>query len=476
MKVGFATADITPALGMETPGGFSKAYHVKFHDRCLASAMVIEQDGERVAFVGLDTLSVKGGIVRAARQVIEEKCGIKGSNVMVGASHTHSSGPIVGAFPGDFARAFDPDFCEELAQQQATAANPEYCAQVSRAIASAVIVADQSKEEALLSIGRGEERTVAFNRRFWMKNGKQMTHPGKGNPDIVNPAGPVDPEVGVLGAWRPDGSFLGCLVNFTCHGTTGNGGTSADWIHWLRETVKGGMGGGHVVFLNGACGDVTQVNNLSMEEGEYGEKWSRRVGQKVGAEALKVLCMAEPAELGPLAARQDRIKIKTREVSEKLFQEALAFYQSDPPQGWDRWLARDLILLHEMNKWEPEVTAEVQAIQVGPAVFASNGAEYFCKFGLSIKHRSQFPFTFIVELANQCIGYVPTPEAMGPNGGGYEPLLCASSKLIPEAGQMIEDASVALLDVLAPAAAPQLPQAPQAGVAWDVNTSKMATV
>lgn len=476
MKVGFAAVDITPALGMEQPGGFSKAFHARFHDSCFATAMVIEQDGERVALVGLDALSVKGSIVRAARRVIEEKCGLLGGHVMVGASHSHNAGPIVGALGGEFAGAFDPEYCERLAQQEATSANAEYCAQVARAIASAVLIADANKEDALLSIGRGEERTVAFNRRFWMRNGKQATHPGKGNPEIVKPAGPVDPEVGVLAAWRPDGGFLGCLVNFTCHGTTGNPGISSDWIHWLRETVTGGMGGGHVVFLNGACGDVTQVDNLSLQEGEFGEKWSRRVGQKVGAEVLKVLCMAEKAELAPLTGKQAFVKIKTREVSETLFADALAFYNSDPPQGWDRWLARDLVLLYEQTKWEPYVEAEVQAIQVGPAVFLSNGSEYFCQFGLGIKHRSQFPFTFVVELANQSIGYIPTPEAMGPNGGGYEPTLCMSSKLVPEAGQMIEDASVELAASLTPGAAPEAPTVPPTSASWDVNSSKMATV
>lgn len=472
MKIGFATADITPAIGMEQPGGFSKAYHKRFHDPCLASAMVIEQQGERVALVGLDSLSVKRSIMSAARETIELSCGIPAAHVLAGASHSHSAGPLVGACPGDFARAFDPDLCEDLAQCQATSANPDYCRQVARAIATAVTVADARKEEALLSLGRGEERTVAFNRRFWMRDGTQLTHPGKGNPDIVRPAGPVDPEVGVLGAWRPDGSFLGCLVNFTCHGTTGNGGISADWIYWLRECIKGGMGGGNVVFLNGACGDVTQVDNLSMQESEFGEKWSRRVGRKVGAEVLKVLALAEPGELGPVTGRQAFIEIKTREVSAELFAESLALVKSDAPAGWDRWFARDLVLLHEQNKWEPKVKAEIQAIQVGPLALVANGAEYFCQFGLNIKHRSPFPYTFVVELANQSLGYVPTAEAMGEHGGGYEPHLCLSSKLVPEAGQMIEDASVELLSSLTPSPAPQPPQVAAAGEAWVVNKAK----
>ena len=213
-------------------------------------------------------------------------------------------------------------------------------------------------------------------------------------------------------------------------------------------------------FLNGACGDVTQVDNLSLAEREFGARASRRVGQKVGAEALKVLCAveAEPGELLPLNAAHKVLKIKTREVSEDRFQEALALFKSGDPSRRDYLYARDLILVHEANKVEPELTCEIQAIQVGPTAFVSNPAEYFCEFGLDIKRRSHFPFTYVVELANGCIGYVPTEEAMGPHGGGYEPRLAMTSKLVPEAGQMIADASVELLATLTPGPVPLIPQ------------------
>ena len=39
-----------------------------------------------------------------------------------------------------------------------------------------------------------------------MRDGRQMTHPGKGNAEIVRPAGPIDPEVGVLAARARTGS------------------------------------------------------------------------------------------------------------------------------------------------------------------------------------------------------------------------------------------------------------------------------
>src|SRR4029453_14143394 len=111
------------------------------------------------------------------------------------------------------------------------------------------------------------------------------THPGKGNPEIVEPAGPIDPEVGVLAAWDARGALLGCLVNYACHATTFSGGVSADYIYYLEQTIQGVTGPEAVVlFLQGASGDVTQVDNQSPREREFGEKWSRIVGTRVGAE------------------------------------------------------------------------------------------------------------------------------------------------------------------------------------------------
>jgi hypothetical protein len=477
MQVGFARADITPAIGSEVPGGFSKAFSRSIHDPLYATACVIGDGERRVALVGLDNLSVKRSVVERARVLIEERAGIPAAHVMVGASHTHNGGPCVGALAGDFARAWDPGFCEDLAQNHATAPDPAYLVEVSRQVATAVILADERKQDAKLAVGRGYEATVAFNRRFRMRDGTQMTHPGKGNPDIIEPAGPVDPEVGVLSAWSMSGALLGAAVNFTCHGTVFSGGTSADWPHFMRTLITDALNPeALVVFLNGACGDVTQVNNLSMQESEFGEKWARRVGHKVGAEALKVMADAEPGELLPLAARQKLLRIRTREVSEERLERALALVRSDGPHDHEWWYARDEILLHEQNRWEPEALGEVQVIQVGPAAYASNAAEYFCQFGLNIKARSRFPYTWVVELANGCIGYVPTPEAMGPHGGGYEPRLAMSSKLVPEAGQMIEDASVELLNALTPGEEPPRPMVPQAGSPWGMGSAKAEKV
>ena len=87
--------------------------------------------------------------------------------------------------------------------------------------------------------------------------------------------------------------------------------------------------------------------------------------------------------------------------------------------------------------------------------------------GLELKKESGFPFTFPVELANDCIGYVPTVEALGPHGGGYETRLTSYSNLEKTAGPQIVAADLKLAHELKPGVVPERAKAPPfEGGAW----------
>ena len=467
MKAGFAERDITPEPGMERPGGYGKAYHDgNVHDPCKIRASVFDDGQTRTALVGIDTLLAPRPFVQNVRARIEEKCGISSHAILVGASHSHSAGPL-GMVYGEYDHA--SPLVRRLAYQLSSCADPKYVKHAENQLVAAVVEANDARVDAQCGAGSGCEDEVAFNRRFLMKDGITCTHPGKCNPDIVESAGPTDPEVGVMGAWDTDGKLLGCVVNFACHGTTGPGGASADWIYYLEQTIRGVMGEQTiVVFLNGACGDVTQVDNRDSYSVDFGEQSARYVGGRVGAEAVKALLSMEPGEMTPIAARTKILPIPRRRPSAERLSRALELAQRDRAEvDSTEWtFAKETVMLDALIEKEPVVDVEAQAVQIGPAIFLTNPAEFFCQYGLDIKAGSQFPFTFSVELANGCVGYVPTEDAMGEHGGGYETRLTSYSNLEISAGRQIVSALLALDDELTPGVLPMPPKAKANKTRW----------
>jgi neutral ceramidase len=462
-KAGFAERDITPEIGMEAPGGYGKAYHRTLHDPCKVRASVFDDGHGRVAIVGIDALGIRRDTVQKVRGAIEARTGIPAQSIMIGASHSHSSGPIVWIMPGEFDGA--SPLVQRLAYEESTCVDPKYLTRVEQALIDAVCEADSRRVSARAGVGKGSEPTVAFNRRFRMRDGRTVTHPGLGNPDIVEPAGPVDPDVGVIGAWdaKDPQRLLGCIVNFACHATTSPGGISANYIHYLEKVIQGYYGKECVVvFLAGASGDITQVDNRSSYKYPDGDRWAQLVGGKVGAEALKVLLTMERGTLAPVGARSRVWEIPRRVPSAERVTKSLEIVQRDKPGADPTTLtfAKETVLLDALIRKSPKVEVEVQVVQVGPAVFVTTPAEYFCRYGLEIKAASGFPFTFPVSLANGCVGYVPTEDAFSPHGGGYETRLTSYSNLEITAGTRMRDAGIELVRQLKPGPAPEPPRRP----------------
>jgi hypothetical protein len=455
LKVGFAERDITPDIGMEEPGGYGKTFHRTMHDPCKVRASVFDDGKRRVALVGIDALAVRRSLVEAVRKAVHEKCGIAPEAILIGASHSHSSGPTCMILPGDFDHG--SPLVKSLAYEKSSCADPKYLQRVERQLISAICEADQSRMEARCGVGKGIEDKVAFNRRFRMKNGLSFTHPGQLNPDIIEPAAPIDPEVGVLAAWNHQGKCIGCVVNYACHATCNPGGISANWIYYMEQTIQGAMGRDCVVvFLQGACGDITQVNNLNPYLQPAGEDWCRLVGGRIGAEAVKVLLTVARGPMGPVDVRRTALQINRRVPSPEHLKKALELVQQPIEKvGPTEWtFAKETVLLDAKLAKEPVAPVEVEAIQVGPAVFVTNPAEYFVQLGLEIKAKSPFPFTFPVELANDCVGYVPTEESFGPHGGGYETRLTSYSNLEITAGTRIAETGLELARQMKPGAIP----------------------
>jgi hypothetical protein len=429
VHVGFGVGDITPPVGAEMPGGFTKRKGKGVRDKLLAVACVVYDGTTPVALVGIDALFITKRTVLTARRLIQKATKIPGENILIGASHTHTGGPMADCLGSD--------------------ADPVYLDKVAKAIAGAVQDAWNSLHAAEFGIGTGSEGRISFNRRFLMRDGREITHPGKPgtphHPDIVCPAGPIDPDVGVLAARAPKGKITGVVVNFACHSTVVGGDLfSADYAGFLRKHLKAHYGESTpVVFLLGACGDITQVDNMSRAR-EFDVEHADMMGLKLAGETIRTIDRMTWLGDASTSAIIETVSLPIRPEPDPN-RERPAFGLG----GGDRveaTYASERKRVGELRKKTPLLPCEVQAIRIGPLGIATNGSEYFCEYGLRIKKASRLQPTWVVSLANEWLGYVPTAQAFV--GGGYEPRTARSSKMSLDTGQrLVETALKALARV-----------------------------
>ncbi|HOM80644.1 MAG TPA: neutral/alkaline non-lysosomal ceramidase N-terminal domain-containing protein [Armatimonadota bacterium] len=449
LRIGTAQAVITPPIGTPLAGYFSPRPSQGIHDDLYCRALVLD-DGETVlAHVACDLISVRRALVAEVRRLVEEATGIPGERVAVSATHIHT-GP----------------YTSRLLKG---GTDSSYLAILPRTIAGAVIAAYHSRSEGRLGIGSGHVESIAFNRRYVMRDGGVRTNPGVLNPDIVAPAGPIDPQLGVLKATDPAGNPRALWVNYTVHtDVVGGEFISADYPGYLARAVQAVLGPQVIVpYANGASGDLNHINVKgpgAAPEEQRGQEHARWMGTILAGEALRVFMETPTTDEVRLDAASETFTIPVREVPADLqawARERLARAEAkraaaeddpatDPYHGAvdssefvEDFYAWAALQVAKEREEEPEVTAEVQVFRIGDAAICFNPAELFVAFGLRMKEASPFQPTFVVELANACVGYVPTPEAF--TQGGYEPRTAPSSKLVPEAGDQITEVTLKLL-------------------------------
>jgi neutral ceramidase len=404
MNIGMSEVNITPPLGSHIPGYFHVREASEVLDELYAKALVIEENDITLAFVVLDIISLEQQANQAIRERIMEHTGIPHDHIMISCTHTHTGTPR--PISGE-----DPYY--ELLERKA---------------ADSAILAFHRRRPAKIGFGRGEEKDIAFNRRFFMKDGFVKTNPGLKNPDIVKVAGPIDPEVTVMRIDDLEGNPIGVVSNYACHtDTVGGDAFSADFPGYIGTTVKKHLGADVVsLFFQGACGDINHVDvsgNTQRAKGQH----HTTMGRILGAEVLKVREKIQTStETAGLGARTRRLDVSTRIPSKQEVEAAretldavkdLKEEQYTNRQIKDTKIARST--LHSYAN-EPVVrTYEVQAMHIGDMGIVALPAEMFVEFGLEIKQKSPFSVQMINELSNGSgNGYICTKKAY--TEGGYE--------------------------------------------------------
>ena len=381
LRAGVAKVDITPEKTDGVPvTGHPRIVHGA-RDRLSAGVLILDNGETRVAIVTMDTIGAWEEMVRLARERIEKVADVPQANILVAASHNHSG----------------PNFNE----------NPEWARTLIDKLGLAAERAVGSMRP--VTVGYGEDRiSFGINRRKVI-DGRAVVR--------LNPDGPNDPRVKVLRF--DDGKSLtpvATLMHAVCHPcffTWGDKGSppypngypkmSADFPGEAQSFVEMCYGGKtSAMFLQGCAGDIRP--NLPgypyrcADEADI--QWA---GRDLGGAVVKALARSV--------------------IREELEQR---------PSYYPIRVANSVVSLPGK---EGRVTAELQAIKIGPYLLLTMPGEPMVEYGFKLeKSIADRAVPVIVGYANGNIGYIATADAH--EVGGYEP---NRSKLAPEAELMLLD-------------------------------------
>ncbi|MBI5725741.1 MAG: hypothetical protein HZA50_17410 [Planctomycetes bacterium] len=278
---------------------------------------------------------------------------------------------------------------------------------------------------------------MAHNRRVVMRDGTVKTHGTFDDPASLCFEGPIDPEVAVLAARTPDGQPLGAIVNFACH-PTHHGGTkelSAGYPGVLANEMKA-RGWPVTLFLNGPCGNMH--HNDPADHGRTLTK--EQIGAKLAEDAAAIIKDMKFRGQARLWSASDTIDLPFRKYSKEEIAGTIRGAQRFvDPAAYDRGMDA-LIRKIEARKVQK---AQVQVLGIDEIALAGIPAEYFVELGLKIKELGRPAHALVVSHANGMVGYVPHAGAF--IRGGYETTFTGSSKLAPQAGDMLADCAISLV-------------------------------
>ena len=442
-RVGCATAEITPPVGFRRAGGYTEVISTGVHDPLYAKALVLSQGDTALALVSNDLCSVPRELTDAARKLASQQTGIPVANIVIFATHTHGGPEYHGPLR---------DVLHARAKKENGGQDPresiDYPSLLLQRWSEVIVRAHAVRKPASLSVVVPHQQGVAFNRRYLMKDGSTGWNPGRLNPGVFRPLGPVDPELAfVLAKDANSGRPFASLTAFAMHTAIYGGAPfGACYPGYLQTHLRRQLDAPELtsLFGEGCAGDVNHID-VSSADSQEGERYSDQVGARLAATITESLPLARPIGEGELAIRAATIRSPVRPVSTEEYEAAKRLLD-----GLDRNQVPFLVIVDAWRKmfchefWQKhsgQLPQEVQVVRLDrDTAIVTLPHEVFVELGMAIKSGSPFRTTIVFSLANDLDFYIPTRRAF--EEGHYEPTTCP---LEPGCGERLVEAALGLL-------------------------------
>lgn len=415
LEFAFAKEDITPAYGAPLSGYFNPRPNKGVYDRLALKAAVFRNGSEYAAIVSYDLCLLDSKFLLELDGQLKAAGSPVAGKTLYCATHTHT-GPFTNHL---FGFAPDPAYMKELADKTVFALN-KACANLA---------------PAELYTAETECRTLAFNRRFIMKNGKTLTNPGKRNPEIDHPEGGIDAAIPMLEV-RQNGIPALLVVNISNHtDTIGGDFVSGDWPNAMEKAIQNGLDYDvPVITIIAPQGNINHFD-IDYPGNQTGYEEAKRIGKGYAGVILSALYKMQRLENTAIHTASREMEAPYLQLTDAEYAEAKLIYEENKDAvAEDRDLtsediARGVPFVKKMFAemaigcrenpiTERRVERQIKISFGDEVAIVSLPGEPFIEIGEAIRNGSKYPKTILAALGQGEVGYVGMPYHYG--NGGYE--------------------------------------------------------
>jgi hypothetical protein len=420
LHVGWAQNDITPEKPVALFGQMYKRISKGVRDPLTATALALETQGqnglkEQAIMVSCDTLFIRKVIQEKIRALIKTQISdFDIDKLFLNATHTHTGpGFIDGAANGLYDVSGNPGVMKAS----------EYAEFFVERVSNTIVKAWRSRKPGAISWGLGHA-AVGYNRRTQYFDGRSDIYGDMRLQNFSHIEGYQDHAIEMLFLWNDQKKLTGIVINVACPAqeTESLNEISADFWHDVRIEIRKCLS--KDVFILPQCAAAGDLSPHILLRNRAEQCMAERRGLSRRQEIARRIANAVNDVL-PIAGKDTKTNPVFKHTVARI---NLPRHEPEAP------------LWGHLDTIEP---VEIHILRLDDVAIVTNPFELYIDYGIRMKTRSPAVLTFVVQVACQCCGYLPTERAV--KGGGYS---TKRNIVDPEGGQILVNETLKRIDAL----------------------------